>query len=251
VLVQQREGSIRLVRQNDHALLSGRLAAQWIGDGDTPPDFDTVLAIALHDLSWADADREPRFDPDTGGVVDFTSWSDPDREPLQTAGLDLVERVSPFAALLGSLHYERFLDPDEFPDFAAGEKRRQQRLGKECGLAPDDPRVEAGRRLLRHLDVLSLLICLTGPGTTDAPGWLTPERVGVRPDGERYDPRWTDEGTLVCDPFPFAGRFTVAYPWRELEPPFASEQDLSDAWAAAPVRFTEVVVRPTAAPSAG
>jgi hypothetical protein len=244
VLVRHLENSVHLIRQNDHALLAGRLAQEWIGAGGESPPFDVTLGVALHDLAWADADREPRFDPESGGIVSFTGWTDEDREPLQTAGLDLLERISPFAALLGSLHYSRFLDPEEFPRFAAQERERRARLREQLGIEPDSPAVERARLLLRHLDYVSLFLCLTGPTTTGAPDWLTPELVGVAPDGRRYELRWSTEDTVHCAPFPFRRPFVVSVPYRKVFPPFTSEAELATAWRAAEPRLLELKVLP-------
>jgi hypothetical protein len=245
MLVQRRGDTVWLIRQNDHALLSGRLAREWVGPRrDDAVGPGVALAIALHDLAWAEADREPVRDPETGTAVPFTDWPDRDREPLQTAGLDLLERLDPLAALLGSLHYVRFLDPDQFPRFAEREAARQGRLRKRLGRAKGDPGVERARLQLRHLDFVSLFVCLTGPGARDAPDWLTAERIGQAPDGTRYRLGWEAADALVCDPFPYRRPFGVAFPYRELALRHDSAEALAAAWHQATPHFREIRVRP-------
>ena len=245
MLVQRRAATVRLIRQNDHALLSGRLAREWVGPGgDDETGPGVALAIALHDLAWADPDREPVFDPGTRSVVPFTGWADEEREALQTAGLDLLERIEPLAALLASLHYARFLDPGDFPDFAAREAARQARLRDRLGRTGADPALERARLQLRHLDFVSLFLCLTGPGIRSAPDWLTAERIGEAPDGSRYSLAWADPDTLACDPFPYRKPFAVAFPYRELRPTHRSAAALAAAWREAPPRFREIRIRP-------
>ncbi|MEZ5066086.1 MAG: DUF3891 family protein [bacterium] len=239
MLVQRRAGSLRLIRQNDHGLLTGRLAQEWIGFGAPAPlAFPDVLAIALHDLAWAEADREPVFDPATGGVRSFRDWTDPEREPMQSAGLDLVERLSPRAALIGSLHYARFLDPEEYPAYARREGERRARTRVELDLAEDDAIVERTRGLLVHLDLVSLLLCLGDPGALDPPDWLAPRIETSAP--APYSLAWRSEREVACDPFPFRAEFEVACPYREIAAPLASAGDLRAAWRSAAPRFLSV-----------
>lgn len=244
MLVQYRGDRCRLIRQNDHALLSGRLAQQWAGFDGWRPSGGMATGIALHDLPWAERDREPRWIPDSGEPEPFTLLPDGEREPLQVEGLAALERIHDWGGLLGSLHYARFLPEDEYPEFAAAEAKRQARLRGRLGPAAGDEDVERARRLLIHLDFLSLYVCLTAPGTERAPSWLSPDLVGESPEGTRYTLHWYDEGTLACDPFPFRRPFTLAVPYREMPVRFDSAEALREAWADAVPRFAEYHLRP-------
>ncbi len=253
MLVQHRENGLRLIRQTDHALLSGRLAQEWVGFGRVPRPlpFPLVLAIALHDLPWAAVDAVPVRDPATGLPRAFDTVDDAYREPLYSRGLDALERLDDPAALLASHHFSRFLPEDS--DFGRREARRRARLEERMDPAWSDPAATDVRRaLLRHLDFLSLFLCLTDPGAVDPPDWLGPERVGEAPDGTRYDLAWDDPRTVRCNPFPFAAPFGVAFPARDLpQARFDSDEDLRDAWNAAPPFVVRIRLVPAESDSSG
>jgi hypothetical protein len=241
MIVQTRSRTLRLIRQHDHALASGRLAHDWVGFGAEvrPLAHEAVLGITLHDVGWLEADGSPRLDPDTGSPVGFETFPDDDRRRLYTHGLDLVERIHPYAALLGSLHYARFRMPE---GFLAAERARQDRLRERLGPdASDDTRVRSDLACLVLMDDLSLVACCAPPATVEAPDWLAPERVGHRRDGTRFTLGWRGETELVLDPFPFRAPVRLRIPCRDLpRERFADAAALARAWDAAP-RATHAV----------
>ena len=64
MLVRDRGDSWQLVRQPDHADLSGQLAAAWGGDGFAPPSprAPMILAALRHDDGWGVFDWRPDWD---------------------------------------------------------------------------------------------------------------------------------------------------------------------------------------------
>lgn len=250
MIVQTRSRALRLIRQHDHALASGGLAHEWTGldrGGDRAPlSLDAVLAVALHDFAWSRTDRLPRLDPDTGSALGFEEHPKEERVAFYSAGLDEAERIHPYSALLGSLHYGGFVAARAYPAFTAGERARQARLRGELSLGPEaDARIESDRLHLRLFDNLSLFVCLTNPSSRKPPAWLAPERVGVTPDGERIRLRWKDDGILLVDPFPFRAPVELRVPCRDLPATrFESEEDLRAAWKTAPATAHRVTLCP-------
>jgi hypothetical protein len=230
MLVQKRTGSLRLIRQHDHALASGEMAAAWIGNDAAPAPLGAaaILGVALHDIGWMGADRRPRFDAATGSVVGFETFPRADRAVFYSEGLELMERVHPYAGLLGALHYVAFPMPD---DFVARESQRKERLMRQFAASP----AEAGRiledyALLVQFDDLSLFVCLTGPLSLAPPAWLDADRVGEGADGVARTLTWRDEHTLAIAPFPFRGELELAIPCRDLPDRFESEATLHESW---------------------
>ncbi|GJM44254.1 MAG: hypothetical protein DHS20C21_10960 [Gemmatimonadota bacterium] len=225
--------------------MAGRLAAEWIGLGETPEPlpFRFVLAAALHDLAWADADREARWDESASGPFAFGTVNDDYREPLYRAGIDTLESIDDYAALLKSLHYARFL-PDR-PAFVSFEEARRARILDRLPAAHADPAtIERHRSLLIFFDFLSLFCLLTGPGAVEPAEWLTADRVGRTPSGESFSLRWQGPAELRLAPFPFARSFRLAVPARHLPLTFGTEADLAAAWASAPAATVEVRLGP-------
>jgi len=231
MLVQRRADGFRLVRQNDHALLAARLAQEWIGTdpAPSPVPFRAVTAIALHDLAWAAVDAEPEWDDEAKRPRAFDAVPDEYREGLYAAGLDLVEDVDAYAALIGSFHYARFLPEDS--SFGRAEARRRERLlaalPRAHTAAAD---LDAHRALLRHLDFLSLYLLLGDPGGLDTPDWLAADPVGRTAPGSPLALARPDAATVTVRPFPFRRPFTVGARARDVPADAASADALRDAW---------------------
>ncbi|HMB71739.1 MAG TPA: DUF3891 family protein, partial [bacterium] len=196
MLLRRTRSGLRLVRQCDHALVAGRLAAEWIGPGPEPEPFPFrfVLAVALHDLPWATADREPRWNAAAREPFAFDTVDDDYREPLYRNGLDALETVDDYAALLASRHFGRFL-PDR-TGFSRGEIARRERIAARLSPPVDERALERHRAWLGFFDFLSLFCLLTGPDAVAAAGWLDPRSVGTLPEGDPVTLEWVTPGTL-------------------------------------------------------
>jgi hypothetical protein len=129
-----------LIRQPDHALVSGFLAAHWGGDGLRPseggfvrPGFyageggdervraETVFAIAEHDNGWWEWEAAPELDPADGLPLHLTRLIE--KHPEQgyarwRTGVSRFVETRPYAALLISLHATRLYVPDLESDAA-------------------------------------------------------------------------------------------------------------------------------------
>jgi len=264
VLVRPLPGSLLLVRQHDHALLAGELAARW----EERPSGLLVLAVALHDVAWRGLDRTPRFDPERGAPFAFTDHPLHEKLRAYREGIDRQAAVHPYTALLGSRHYSSFLSAERAGAFLSAERDRRDRLrrrlaegggvfagepspgaGRPAVEAPGEPggaadgrsagrqTPESGREReerdlawLKLFDTLSLLLCLTGPGTPagEMPAWLrgrsldppagAPGRAGGgEPDGRgAIRLEWAAPGEARFSPFPFTAPFRASVPARRL-----------------------------------
>lgn len=272
MLVQVRRDGMRLVRQHDHALMAGALARSWDADGPEGPGlpFRVVLATALHDLAWRELDAEPRYDPDRGRPFSFDAYPLEAKLSAYRAGLNRVEEISPWAALIGSLHYASFLGEAEAPWFLASEAERRERL--RAGLErptvrADDGRPAAGsgevgaggesldRRARRDLgwlkffDGLSIRLCLTAPGgrEEELPRWLEPDRPLSPPgDGGELRLAWLDPGAATLEPWPLVGPVALEVPVRELEATrYGDAGELRRAWRSTRERVWRLTLRPS------
>lgn len=249
MLVQQRsDGRLRLFRQHHHALASGELAAAWIGPtrDPSPLPFALILAVALHDLAWLPIDARPRLDPESGRPVPFHRFPAPEKARAYARGLDRLCALHPYGGLLGSLHYASFPDVAEEEAFQSAERERRRRLRAELAAGVRDERVRRDLAFLRLFDRLSLFLCLTPPSADPRgrPEWVASARHTAVPGGEIVHFTWVDEEVVHADPFPFRGRVELRLPYRELGGgPFAGQEELEEAWEAAPERTWWVEVR--------
>ena len=218
MLVQPRTGGVRLVTQHDHALASGAMAAAWRGHAKGAPLPPTlVVACALHDVVWREEDARPSLDTETGRPLDFIHFPTQRKRTFTEAGLAALEAVEPEVGRLVRLHHET--------------------LGSD---------VEPTRALawVRLFDRLSLHACLTSPGSLEVhrPPWLGPRTPA--PDGTVLRLAWDGEDTLRVDPWPFADdALALDIPHRDLpDGPWASDEELRDAWHDAEVAHGRVVL---------
>lgn len=235
MLVQRREGALRLITQHDHALAAGEMAARWAGrSGREAAPFLLAAAVGLHDVAWRRLDRVPLLDPETGRPCSFDAHPLGPKLSAYRSGLDTMEAVDPWIGLLGSLHYASFLDHDRAPEFLEREVRRRARLREgleRAGRPVDEGRLARHLAILRLLDTLSLAVCLTGPGAVgdgDRP-WLRGPFGG--PGDERYDVAWHDRGRMTVEPFPLREPVDLEIPFRTLPAgPWETQGALAADW---------------------
>lgn len=231
MLVQPRGDTIRLFTQHDHGLMCGDMAHAWRGaPWPAGPPRDVVQAAALHDLAWEARDAAPRLAEDGDRVEDFTDLTAAERAVLYARGLDEVERIDPGAAMICSLHYAAFVPPGEAA-FARNEAARRARLASVLGYGEEASAVRDGLELVRALDLLSLTICLTAPGSDEgsAPSWVhRPARVA----GVEVHARFVADDVVELAPFPLARPITLRVAYREVSRAACSGQErLAAAWA--------------------
>lgn len=216
----------------------------WRGpEGGEPVDEVVVLATALHDLGWQQLDEVPRWNPASGRPYDFREFPPDQRYRSVGEGIDRVEDLHPYAAVLVSLHYATLGSPSRPLEFDEEEEIRRMELLEKLGDdAPGPRRIRADLDLLRLFDNLSLFICLKPPGASpDAqPDWLTPEILGIpgaagsrdRESSPRIHLEWRDEETVALDPFPFGSApLLLDLPFRDLpDSRFPGQESLDHAW---------------------
>jgi hypothetical protein len=241
MVVLERGDSLRLMRQLDHSLASGRMALEWVDMDGAALAPRLAFAIAWHDIVWAEEDLEPAWDEERRTPVTFQTLEGRQRRPLYANGLDRLEQIDAYAALLASVHFARFVDEPEGEEFRQNETKRRERIAAGFGLDASDPRLVTEAALLRHFDDLSLFACLCGPESGNPPEWLPLERVADSPDGRRHVPEWLGPDVLTFRPYPFRRPFHLAIPCRDLpRRRCTSAETLRQAWRDAPPRFHEV-----------
>ena len=201
-----------LIRQHDHALVSGEFARRW---AERPRPLESALyAIAHHDVAWRGPDAEVLWNEETGRPYSFVDYPPELKVRAYSEGLDWVDARDSYAACLCSMHYvtllRRFGGSEAEARFVEAEVRRQERL--RAGMSGEElENLDRNLGLLRLCDGLSLFVCLNEPGDADDP---PPYPGGFEFDGERYRPVWVDRRTLRLDPNPFSEPFDISIPYR-------------------------------------
>jgi hypothetical protein len=189
MILQDRGDHLLVIRQTDHAILSGFLARQWGNECFRRPDmFESFcLAAREHDNGWAEWELQPRIDPKTRMPYTFMSIPTEEHIALYQRGIDRIVRVDPYAGLLVSIHCAGLYDRARatLPGFSAKYVKsselqivhecmlrleaQQLRLKADLRMNPatkslaEEASLERSARMLEALDRLSLYFCLRPP----------------------------------------------------------------------------------------
>ncbi len=189
MIVQPRASELLLIRQTDHAALSGDLAAHWGNTEFTPPAprESMVLAAAHHDDGWRAWETAPRVDARTQRPYQFTDLPLAEHAAFYLTGIEDVAARDAYAGLLVCLHlsglYQRRfgidpgipvkrLSPEEdrtrgevLDQLAARQQALRQRLAASAVPVRllEEGHVWANYKLLQIFDRLSLYFCTRPP----------------------------------------------------------------------------------------
>ncbi len=231
--------SYRLVRQPDHARLSGEIA--WhlaIADAPTVTD-DIVQGIGLHDEGWSDFDSGRTTLAATpakhsagdialsadGKPLSFLEIKAGDFLQAWRGSIEAAEAVAPIAGLMVSGHFHRIgkfgastgvysqEDAQQVNEFLRAEERRQQRLTKMQSRSSQE--IEYWTDVLQFCDLLSLYLCCGSQENVEFP-----QRIGSGGETIRLQVR---EDGIVLSPSLFSevAVFSLeayAYPAEESTP---------------------------------
>jgi hypothetical protein len=188
MILQPRGQELLLIRQTDHAALSGDLAGHW-GNADfaaLAPRESMVRAAARHDDGWKVWEAAPRVDPRTRRPYQFTDLPLAEHAAFYLTGVEAVASEDAYAGLLVCLHlsglYQRRfgidpgirvkpLSPEEdrtrtgvIEQLAERQQALRQRLaGAVVPLLLEEGHVWANYKLLQIFDRLSLYFCTRPP----------------------------------------------------------------------------------------
>ena len=225
MIIQEQGDHLILIRQTDHAVLSGYFAREAGNDIFARPEplESFQLAAAEHDNGWNEWELQSRIDPFTFMPYSFMSLPTQEHIDLYQRGIERVVKVDRYAGLLVSMHcaglYDRtratipgfsakYVKSHEAPvvsDFLQRLRLQQLRLKMDLRGDPattkfsDDKWLQANVQRLEALDRLSLYFCL-GPlegATIDA---VPADYMGTEVDWD-LQPEGNDVTTL--EPYPF------------------------------------------------
>ena len=193
-----------LVRQPDHARVSGDIAEQLAIAGAPPVDNDIVRGISLHDEGWKDFDNgserlsaTPAAYSDenvalsgVGKPLSFLEIKAGDFLRAWRGSIDSAEAVAPIAALIVSGHFCRLGefgigmaaysedDARSVREFLACEEQRQCRLLRQQNRSQSE--VQYWTDVLQFCDLLSLYLCCGSQESVEFQQRIGPKGETVR-----------------------------------------------------------------------
>ncbi|REE88940.1 uncharacterized protein DUF3891 [Paenibacillus taihuensis] len=218
MIVRESENDFSMVTQHDHAILSRDIAGHF-KDGyyiDLTFKNDILLAIREHDRGWIRLDETPIWNDRIHAPFSFMDYPLYGKLPLYRIGIDEVEEMSSYAALLCSLHYTSFkpIRNSAHPDCVAymkHETNRQNEILKKLDLEAGCELVTQHLNMLQLCDDLSLYVCLNQPGATkeEEHPWYK-EAFGTAIQNQAFRAKWINNVEIGLQPFPFIRDFKVS-----------------------------------------
>ncbi len=209
-----------LVRQPDHARISGEIARHLAIPGAPPVDNDIVRGISMHDEGWKEFDNgcerlsvtPAMYSGDNvalnaeGRPLSFLEIKAGDFLRAWLGSIDCAEAVAPISALIVSGHFCRLGnfgmgmgvysgdDLRSVGEFLAAEEQRQERLLRLQSRGKRE--VKYWTDVLQFCDLLSLYLCCGSEESVEFP-----QRIG--PGGQTIRLQLKD-GMFVLSPSLFA-----------------------------------------------
>ncbi|MFC0559556.1 DUF3891 family protein [Halalkalibacter alkalisediminis] len=223
MIIREREHEYVFISQHDHANLSGKIARQFKGNFFQSDDFmkDAITAVYEHDRGWIKLDQAPIWNEQEKGPFSFAQYPLTPKLIHYKLGLEEVQDISKYAALLCSMHYCSFFSTakdKKSKAFLRSEKKRQEQLREKID-GIDYKLLNQHFRLLQVCDDLSLYVCFNEPGTSkeNEHPWF---KEGFRKselfnDGQHsLCSTWVDDETISVTGFPFVKEFEANLDYR-------------------------------------
>ncbi|WP_223066196.1 DUF3891 family protein [Paenibacillus caui] len=241
MIVRDQNTEFVMIEQHEHGRLSGDMAVQMnsaILSEEEPYAADVITAIYEHDRGWISLDKDPIWNDRSQQPFTFIDYPLEPKLAAYRLGLDEIERKSPYAALLCSMHYASFTmqaHEEEWKRFYHAEIKRQERLRASLGIEAKDLRVYRHFRLLQLCDDLSLYVCMNEPGVSkkEEHPWF---REGFAnsslfsPDQDQaLAAEWLDRESVAVHPSPFRGPFEIGIRYKLVSKELAQQAGLRQA----------------------
>jgi hypothetical protein len=225
LVILQQSDPILVIRQTDHAFLSGFFAREWGNEIFIRPEpFSSFcLAASEHDNGWQEWELSPGTDPRTYSPYSFMTVPTEQHVSLYQRGIDRTLKVDMYAGLMVVSHcmglYDRsratmpgysakYVSTQEqhlANDFVQRLRLQQLRLKVDLRNDPttkefsDEKRIKANIQRLEALDRLSLYFCLGNAEDASI------ENVPVNDDGQEVDweVRPVGQDRFTIHPYPF------------------------------------------------
>lgn len=221
MIIRESENEFIMITQHDHAQLSGEIARNIRKHFfvDTSNIEEVLLAVYQHDRSWIKLDDTPIWNDSNSVPFSFIDYPILPKIVLYKYGIDQVEEMSKYAALLCSLHYTSFqvfhnTKNYDCINFLTDELKRQNRIKSELNHIGQET-ISAHLRLLQFCDDISLYACFNNPGVNkvDEHPWYKSgfknSEFFDKENGHMINAFWNNQKEIKLTPSPFEKDFST------------------------------------------
>ncbi|OAT80046.1 hypothetical protein A6P54_15105 [Bacillus sp. MKU004] len=225
MIIRQTHDSFIMIKQHDHAFLSGEIVKNFNTSLlKSDQHFEEMTYAAYqHDRSWIGLDDTPIWNDGDDIPYTFSDYPLLPKMAFYRIGLDEIEKVSPYAALLCSMHFHSFFTKSKKPDCIAFMNEESKRQGRLKKLFPrlDEDLLHQHFLLLQFSDDLSLYMCLNEPGVTkkEEHPWFKDGFKNTelfKEGGGRLDGEWLNDKEIRVGTFPFKTDFSVTLQFKNV-----------------------------------
>lgn len=221
MIVRETNKAFIMIEQHEHARVAANIMTDLKPHLLKRDNFwnSVIYAIEQHDCGWKPFDKEPFWNDKKHAPYTFIDFPLLPKLTLYKQGIDKVEQVNPYAALLCSEHYARFVKHhkiDEVKYFLEQERKRHERIIKTFPHF-NQTLFDLHYNLLQFGDNLSLYICLNEPGVSKnqehsffREGIPIPTLMQDMAE-KRIQVEWKNERTIYLDMFPFIRPIPVTF----------------------------------------
>ncbi|WP_209123663.1 DUF3891 family protein [Alkalihalobacillus sp. BA299] len=223
MIIRETNDAFIMIKQHDHAFISGEVAKHFKCDLLKAEHFfdDAIFAAYEHDRSWIGLDETPIWNDQANLPYSFSDFPLLPKIAFYTIGLDEIEKVSPYASLLCSLHYSSFFshsNDEKGIQFLNAERKRQEKIK---GNIPDldHALLLEHYRLLQFCDDLSLYFCLNELGIKKEQEhpWFINGFSKTELFNDKIHPlfaEWLNPKEITIRTFPFSNEFKVTLKYK-------------------------------------
>ncbi|WP_088102061.1 DUF3891 family protein [Halalkalibacter urbisdiaboli] len=212
MIIMESEEWFMMTKQHDHARISGEIANHFLDHLFLDERYreEILLGVREHDRGWIGLDEVPIWNDGSNVPFSFMDYPLYPKLQMYIKGLEEVEQMSSYAALLCSHHYSAFIRRSHDPEckaFMKNEIDRQNRLLTQCG-HPTDDMVMRHVKLLQLCDEISLYICMNKSGAAKEESSAAIKFDTVI-EQQIFKASWQSRNAIKLEPFPFKEDFSV------------------------------------------
>ncbi|WP_257008280.1 DUF3891 family protein [Bacillus sp. FJAT-45350] len=252
MILREKANEYIIYEQHHHAFLSGEMAKKFNRNLLKSTDFydELVLAVYEHDRSWKGLDETLIWNDEKHVPYSFIDYPLILKLAFYKIAIDEVQQMSPYAALLCSMHYCSFFkqsNDKSVLQFLQKENKRQLEIKNQL-VQLDEALLLMHFRLLQFCDDLSLYLCLNERGIdkeNEHPwfqnGMANSETLSK--ENKRLNAQWLNENTVAVHSFPFQGKFHLKVQYKSVPKKLVREKGIAKAFYS--VEYEEAVIKIT------